>query len=53
LYASYFLSQSKVSDFIRFIFNGVQPVHRRVTGFGAAEREILRKARAGRGFSRE
>jgi len=35
LYSFYFLSQRKECDFIYFIFNGVQAVHRRVTGFCA------------------
>jgi hypothetical protein len=41
-----------VCDFIYFIFNGVQVVHRRVTGFCAGEEAISSAEQAGRGFSR-
>jgi hypothetical protein len=51
-YAFYFVSQSKAADFISFIFNRVQVVHRLVTGISAVAREILRKCRAGREISR-
>jgi hypothetical protein len=39
-----------VCDFIYFIFNGVQVVHRRVTGFCAGEEAISSQSKQGAGF---
>ena len=52
LYSFYFLSQRKVCNFIYFIFNGVQVVHRRVTGFCAGSGSNFAQKLAGHGFRR-